>query len=1458
MQVRPELRKHGRIIRLSIFNEYYIIFVIVSNWVRILCPVWIKQHSTGDERMTLLTKCSVCSAQIVFPDDTAIVSCMFCNSLNQRPVSTGETLARMERADELRRQRAYDEAARSYEHVLGEHPDEHTALWGRLMCKYGVEVVEEKRNNQLVLQRLLCHRARPTAIRNEDDFNHACELADPSVRDQYIRDAEYIDKVQANIRELARNREPWDVFICYKETSLHNPSEPTRDSSIARALCNRIQRDGYRVFFAPYSLIDMSGEMYEAEIYHAIHTARIMLLLGLKPEHFEATWPRSEWMRFMDVMELKGCTLIPIYGNGMTPEQLPKRIQNMGLQGFDIDGHPGYLEDLAHTVRFHLPIQSKPQPVQPQFQPNAPTPMSLLERAYLFIEDQDFDQARNYINRALDIDPKCAPAYAAMVCVKYSLCEEAELARIPYSYADDPNWKRALRFADAAQKRVYEGYIAMAKAHSSEAASVEKPTDSPAEALTPKPAPKAAPAPVPDTAPASKPVSTPTSKSVPEPEAASASVPVSMPASTGKHEQIAAKQNDSYKYIINADGTAEIKEYIGKSRGVRIPSDFDGHRLTAIGNGAFQGSRLTSIVIPDSVTSIGDLAFCDCRNLTRIVLPNRITAIASGVFDGCFGLTSIVIPDSVTSIGDDAFHDCARLTDVAIPDGMTSIGIRAFSECSSLVDITIPDSVTDIGDGAFHACTGLNRIVIPNHVTTIGNDTFYGCSGLTDVTIPKDVSSIGSGAFWDCSSLSCITIPDGVASIGEYAFCNCSRLTRITIPDRMISIEKGVFYDCAGLTSITLPNNLASIGDSAFWGCSSLTDITIPDSVTSIDAVAFWGCDKLTIRAGSDSYAAQFAREKNIPLAAKPSESASASKAASVSKAAAVVNASNAEKAAKSAPGRIRISAQEQNSDYIYTVYTNGTIRLNAYLRKQKHVDIPSEINGSRVTSIGAHAFRDIASLSSVTIRDGVTSIGNDAFSDCSKLTDIIIPDSVTSIGSSAFSGCSCLTSITIPNSVTTISPHAFSFCIRLTDIAISDSVTSIDAFAFSNCSSLTDIKIPNGVISIGRSAFMFCESLTGITIPDSVTSIDESAFGGCVNLAGISIPDSVTFIGKGAFEYCNKLTIRENSDSYAAQYAKENNIPLSPIAAASAHATAKTSGAASEEAEKLLKQGMLYYQDGADQNLKEAFACFEQAADRLPEAQYMLGKCYFFGRGVTQDYTKAVYWYQEAAERGNARAQVNLGNCYYNGEGISKDLSMAVHWYKKAAKTGFVQAQFNLGEVYCRLADTIKQLILSTFIEEFDSPDRRLDRVNADLDEHTKKIAVCISEAVYWFQKAAEQGSVKAQYRLGYCYEAFSSVVDVNQDPVKAVEWYRKAAGQGDVDAQYRLGLCLLGLGEWSRDSVPVNKTEALEWLNKAAEQGSQPAAEALKELRSQFDSQTVENHKKNKSNWFKRLLNK
>ena len=236
---------------------------------------------------------------------------------------------------------------------------------------------------------------------------------------------------------------------------------------------------------------------------------------------------------------------------------------------------------------------------------------------------------------------------------------------------------------------------------------------------------------------------------------------------------------------------------------------------------------------------------------TNLIIPETIEGlpvkyIYGGAFSDCIYLMSVVIPDSVTSIGDSAFSGCTALTNITIPDSVTEISHSAFSGCRSLTSITLGDSVTSIYPSAFYNCSSLTSITIPDGVTTIGSSTFSGCSSLTSITIPDSVTSIYPSAFYNCSSLVSITIPDSVTYIDAYAFQNCSSLTSITIGDSVTEMGKGAFQNCSSLTSITIPDSVTSIGDSAFAWCDSLTSITIPASVGEIGYNPFSYCSSLS------------------------------------------------------------------------------------------------------------------------------------------------------------------------------------------------------------------------------------------------------------------------------------------------------------------------------------------------------------------------------------------------------------------------------------------------------------------------------------------------------------------------------------------------------------------------------------------------------------------------------------
>ena len=289
--------------------------------------------------------------------------------------------------------------------------------------------------------------------------------------------------------------------------------------------------------------------------------------------------------------------------------------------------------------------------------------------------------------------------------------------------------------------------------------------------------------------------------------------------------------------------------------------------VTRIGDIAFMDcSGLTSITIPNSVTRIGSVAFRGCSGLVSIKVESEnlmydsrdncnaiIETATNALIAGC---KNTVIPNSVTSIGNLAFFKCSGLTSITIPNSVTNIGESAFYGCSGLTAITFPNSVKSIGEKAFYGCTGFTSITIPNSVTSISAVAFRGCSGLVSIKVESENLMYDSrdncNAIIEKATNTLIAgckntvIPNSVTSIGGHAFSECSGLTSITIPNSVTSIGHGAFQSCSGLTSITIPNSVTSIGHGAFEGCSALISITIPNRVTSIGEWGFSSCTSLT------------------------------------------------------------------------------------------------------------------------------------------------------------------------------------------------------------------------------------------------------------------------------------------------------------------------------------------------------------------------------------------------------------------------------------------------------------------------------------------------------------------------------------------------------------------------------------------------------------------------------------
>ena len=344
------------------------------------------------------------------------------------------------------------------------------------------------------------------------------------------------------------------------------------------------------------------------------------------------------------------------------------------------------------------------------------------------------------------------------------------------------------------------------------------------------------------------------------------------------NEETKLIENNGYVFNCTDNGDY-LLYYIGDETDLTLPSQSPNGNNYEIWMCAFYGcSSLTSIIIPSSVTSIGQSAFNRCPNLKTVTFEagSQVTSIGETAFTYCLDLTSINIPERVTSIGESAFYNCTSLINVTIPSSVTTIGTYVFAYCSSLQTVTFEEGsqLTSIGESAFGSCSSLTRINIPSSVNSIGEDAFILCRSLISINIPASVTSIGETAFYECNDLQTLTFENGsqLTYIGKKAFAGCDSLISIIIPASVINIDNSAFSGCSSLQSVTFERNsqliyirasafggcsslqsvifegssqLTYIGGSAFVNCASLTSITIPASVARIDERTFAGCSSL-------------------------------------------------------------------------------------------------------------------------------------------------------------------------------------------------------------------------------------------------------------------------------------------------------------------------------------------------------------------------------------------------------------------------------------------------------------------------------------------------------------------------------------------------------------------------------------------------------------------------------------
>ncbi len=522
------------------------------------------------------------------------------------------------------------------------------------------------------------------------------------------------------------------------------------------------------------------------------------------------------------------------------------------------------------------------------------------------------------------------------------------------------------------------------------------------------------------------------------------------------------------KGVTFEEGIESIGEWLNYSKveSVKIPET-----VTSINDYAFDGcSKLKTIKLPKAVTSIGSYAFNDCKALNNIDLKN-ITSIGTYAFSYS-GIRTVAFNNAIKIVPYGAFKGCTELREVTLNDGVETIESHAFVGCNALKSVefgtkvkiiksyafsgcgfetlTLPDSVSEIGDRAFGDNNKLKSVDLGGFVSgkSIGNGLFYNCTKLTEAVIGRGIASIAGSMFSGCP-LKKITLSEGVIAIDAYAFKGCSYLEEVVLPDSLLTIGASAFRECTTLKKVTFGKNVTSIGSYAFYECTNIASLNLPDSVQGIGNYAFYGCTAL----------------KNINLPAS------------------------------------------LNKLYSYAFYGCSAL---------ERIDIPDSVE-----SIGNQAFRNCTNLLKVTFGEGITVIGAYTFAGCTGIQEIVLPDSLESIGSAAFYECLKLKNIDFGEGVQFIGSNAFAYCALIEKLSFPDSLESINPGAFAYCGKLKNIDFGEGVKTIGSQAFYKCNYLETVVFPDSLESIGSSAFSNCVRLKNVTFGDGLKTISSQAFYNC-------------------------------------------------------------------------------------------------------------------------------------------------------------------------------------------------------------------------------------------------------------------------------------------------------------------------------------------------
>ena len=400
----------------------------------------------------MVFKCKMCGGTLEFKSGDTVATCDSCGTLQTLPKMDDEHRVNLyDRANHYRRANEFDKAMGIYEQILNEDRTDAESYWSLVLCRYGIEYVEDPRSHKRVPT---VNRAQYTSIYDDADYKSALQYATVEQKKVYEEEAEKINEIQKGILAISQKEEPFDVFICYKETDANG--RRTQDSVLANDLYHQLTQEGFKVFFSRITLEDKLGTAYEPYIFAALNSAKVMVVLGTKEEYFNAVWVKNEWSRFLALIrDGKKKILIPAYRD-MDPYDLPEEFSHLQAQDMS---KLGFMQDLIRGIK-KLVGEKKALNIQDESNDELYSQIDpLIKRAHIFLEDEEWNRADEYAERVLDIEPECAEAYFVKMLAELHVPKMEQLSTVEECFENNKNYQKYILYVDEEKRKKTEQLV---------------------------------------------------------------------------------------------------------------------------------------------------------------------------------------------------------------------------------------------------------------------------------------------------------------------------------------------------------------------------------------------------------------------------------------------------------------------------------------------------------------------------------------------------------------------------------------------------------------------------------------------------------------------------------------------------------------------------------------------------------------------------------------------------------------------------------------------------------------------------------------------------------------------------------------------------------------------------------------------------------------------------------------